>query len=89
MSTLKQRSKTVRRSVALPSQLVAEVTGAAPPDLKNNLNRLVIVALDEYVRKRREQAFEEAMARMAADPAIRRENRAIAKEFRAADSDGL
>jgi hypothetical protein len=33
--------------------------------------------------------FEEAMARMGADPAIRAECVAIAKEFAAAEADGL
>ncbi len=33
--------------------------------------------------------FEEAMARMGADPAIRAECAAIAKEFAAAETDGL
>jgi hypothetical protein len=35
------------------------------------------------------QNFEEAMARMGADPAIRAECAAIAKEFAAAEADGL
>ena len=35
------------------------------------------------------QAFEEAMARMGADPAIRAECAAIAREFSDAEADGL
>ncbi len=85
----KTRPKTVRRSVALPRQLVEEVTTVAPPELRENLNRLVTVALQEFAAKKRERAFEEAMARMAADPAIQAECAAISKEFGTAERDGL
>jgi hypothetical protein len=81
--------RTVRRSVALPGRLVEEVTAAAPPDSRHNLNRLVVTALQEYVAARRARAFERAMAEMAADPAIRNECAAIAREFAAAEADGL
>ena len=81
--------KTVRRSVALSRQLIEEVSGLAPPDLRHNLNRLVTVALQEYAAQRRARAFEEAMARMAADPAIRAAAAAISKDFAIAEDDGL
>ncbi|MBI2360438.1 MAG: hypothetical protein HYV04_16305 [Deltaproteobacteria bacterium] len=81
--------KTVRRSVALPRQLVDEVKAAAPPELRENLNRLVTIALQEYAAKRKERAFEEVMAQMAADSAIRAECAAISKEFAVAETDGL
>lgn len=81
--------KTVRRSVALSRQLIEEVSGLAPPDLRHNLNRLVTVALQEYAAQRRARAFEEAMARMAADPAIRAASAAISKDFAIAEGDGL
>jgi len=80
---------TIRRSFALPGRLVMEATEASPPDLRGNLNRLVKVALQEFVARRKRKDFENAMARMSADPAIRLENRRIAKEFRRADSDGF
>jgi hypothetical protein len=82
-------AKTVRRSVALPRDLVDEVAATAPAALKGNLNRLVVVALREFVAHRRAQAFEEAMARMATDPAIRAECAGISREFRVTESDGL
>lgn len=85
----KPAAKTVRRSVALPRQLVEEVTHLAPPELGQNLNRLVTVALQEFATHRRARGFEEAMARMAADPAIRAECAAISREFAVADLDGL
>jgi len=68
---------TVRRSVALPGELVRDAAAVAEPDLKDNLNRLVIVALREYVRRRREGEFDRAMADMAADPAIQSEMKMV------------
>ena len=82
-------SKTIRRSVALSRDLVERVTQVAPPESGQNLNRLVTVALEEFVARRQQEAFEETMAQMAADPAIRSESAAISKEFAAADADGL
>ena len=81
--------KTVRRSVALPKNLIDEASAVAPPELGQNLNRLVTVALQEFAAKRKTPAFEEAMAQMAADPAIRSECAAIVRDFSVADSDGL
>ena len=80
----KTSQRTVRRSVALPRELVAEASTVAPPELRQNLNSLVTVALQEYVVRRKERAFEEAMARMAADPAIRAECAVISRAFAAA-----
>jgi hypothetical protein len=81
--------KTVRRSVALPRNLIDEATAVAPPELGQNLNRLVTVALQEFAAKRKARAFEEAVAQMAADPAIRAECAAIERDFSAAEADGL
>lgn len=81
--------KTIRRSVALPRHLVSEVNALAPTELHGNLNRLVTTALREYAASRKQRAFEEAMARMAADPAIRAESEEITRRFRAAERDGL
>jgi hypothetical protein len=85
----KKRSQTVRRSVALPKSLVDEVTALAPPEARKNLNRLVTVALKDFAAKQKALAFEEAMARMATDPAIRSEDASIFREFRVCESDGL
>lgn len=81
--------KTVRRSVALPRRLVEEVTAAAPPELRGNLNRLVIVALEEFGRRQRARAFDKEMEMMSADPDIRTECASIAAEFAPAEGDGL
>jgi len=79
----------VRRSVALPAELVEEAARVAPRELRSNLNRLVVVSLQEFVARRKASAFEDAMAQMAADPAIRSECRHIESEFASAELDGL
>ncbi len=82
-------SKTVRRSVALSRQLVEEVSALAPRDLRENFNRLVAVALQEFAARQTVRTFEEAMAQMAADPTIRAECAAIDRNFAIAEADGL
>lgn len=84
-----QSTTIVRRSVALPRLLVEEVTAVAPPGLRGNLNRLVTVALKEFIARRKAHAFRQAMADMASDPAIRAESAAITREFASAEGDGL
>jgi hypothetical protein len=86
---VRNRSRIIRRSVALPKSLVDEVTAFAPADARNNLNRLVTIALKEFAARQKARAFEEAMARMAADPAIRGESASISREFMVCESDGL
>ena len=86
---LKEQTKTIRRSIALSRQLFEEAETVAPPELKGNFNRLMTVALKEFSIHRREKTFEESMAQMAADPAIRSEMRAISKEFARTELDGL
>jgi hypothetical protein len=83
------KAHTVRRSVALPRQLVDEVLSLAPPEAAGNLNRLVAESLREFVARRKARVFESAMADMASDPAIRKESAAIAAEFAPAEMDGL
>ena len=85
----KGSARTVRRSLVLSRQLVEEATAVAPPDVRQNLNRLVTVALQEYAAARRARAFEETMTEMARDPAIWTESSAITREFAAADGNGL
>jgi hypothetical protein len=81
--------KTIRRSVALSRQLVEEVSALAPQDLRQNFNRLVAVALQEFAARQTTRTFEEAMAQMAADPAIRAECAAISRDFATTEADGL
>ena len=80
---------TVRRSVALPKDLIEEVQMVAPAELRDNLNRLVIVALQDFAARQRAHAFEEAMAQMAADEQLQGESHAINEDFMVAVEDGL
>lgn len=84
-----QTPRTVRRSFALPSALVEQVSEAAPEELQGNLNAVVRAALEEYVRNRRRAEFEAEMDRMAADPQIRAVNAAIFHDFEAIQGEGL
>lgn len=83
------QSKTVRRSVAVPRQLIEEIHRVAPPELGSNFNRLVITALRDYSAKRKKESFEKEMAQMAADPGIRCVLTDISSEFNSAEYDGL
>ena len=84
-----QDSPIVRRSVALPRGLVDDLIRTAPEELKSNLNRLVIVALQEFIRAQERREFDAAMARMSADPSAQAEIRSIQAEFRQTELDGL
>jgi len=85
----RRESAVVRRSVAVPRRIVDEAVGAAGPALRDNFNRLVVVALSEYAERRRRYAFEQSMAEMAADPGIKYECKAVSAEFEKTESDGL
>lgn len=89
MKQPRARHSTIRRSVALPGALVAKAMAAAAPDPRRNLNRVVRMALEEYVQRRRQMEFDDAMKRMASDPQVRAETRAIASEFLSAEQDGI
>ena len=80
---------TIRRSVALPSTLIGELNSVAPPELRTNLNRLVILSLQEYVARRRRQEFENAVAAMTEDPQVQAECSVIARDFAATEMDGI
>jgi hypothetical protein len=85
----RSRATTVRRSVALPSSLIGELNSVAPPELRTNLNRLVVVSLQEYVSRRRREEFDRSIAAMAQDPQVQAECAAIARDFASAEMDGL
>ncbi len=70
-----------RKSVTLSRPLIEEVRAVAPPGLHENLNRLVSYALREFAAARKAHAFEEAVSRMAADPAIQAECAAMSRDF--------
>jgi len=84
-----QTDSKIRRSVVISATLVEEARRNAPPELRDNLNRLVVVALEDFVRRRKRIVFEEAMARMARDPEVIAESSRISEDFRPAEGDGL
>jgi hypothetical protein len=81
--------KTLRRSVALPSDLIDEVQALAPPELRDNFNRLVVTALTDFATRRKRERLEMAMAEMASDPAIQKASEGLSKEFAETEGDGL
>lgn len=84
-----EKGTRIRRSVLLSAALVEKVRQAAPAELRDNMNRLVVVALQEYASNRQRVVFEDAMARMARDPEIIAESARITGDFRSAEADGL
>ena len=80
---------TIRRSIALPNELVEELLTVAPPELRNNFNRLVTFVLIDFTKRQKKYQFETAMAEMADDPAIRKECSVLSEEFTVAENDGL
>lgn len=89
MKSKRHSNGVLRRSVALPRILVEEALRRAPAGEGANVNRIVRVALEEFIQKRRDEQFQAEMEQMARDPMIRRESRKIEREFRAAEGDGL
>jgi hypothetical protein len=74
--------------VALPADLVGAVL-AGPLSRGRTFNALVREALEQYVARRRDAEFEEEMRRMAEDPQIQAETRAILRDLEGTDADGL
>lgn len=84
-----KRAHVVRRSVAIPAEVVASAIDAAPAELRGNFNRLTIVALTEYAERKRALRIAEAIEAMGQDPAIRSVCREIARDFAPTEPDGL
>jgi len=80
---------TIRRSIALPNELVEELRSTAPPELRDNFNRLVTFILIDFTRRQKKCQFETVMAEMANDPAIREVCSVLSEEFTEAENDGL
>lgn len=89
MRAKNKQTKTVRRSVALPRELLEKVQACADPESRANVNRLVIVALQEFVENRKRRQFQDAMAQMVNDPQMRAVSEQISKEFMFVEMDGL
>ncbi len=80
---------TIRRSIAIPNELVEELRAVAPPELRDNFNRLVTFILIDFTKRQKKYQFEIAMAEMANDPAIREACSVLSDEFTGAENDGL
>ena len=79
----------VRRSIALQNELVEELRAVAPPELRDNFNRLVTFILMDFTRRQKKYQFEAAMAEMANDPAIQEVSAGLSEEFTETENDGL
>ena len=80
---------TIRRSIAIPNELVEELRTVAPPEFRDNFNRLVTFILIDFTRRQKKYQFEAAMAEMANDTAIREVSAALSEEFTETENDGL
>ena len=80
---------TVRRSIALPDELVEELRTVAPPELRDNFNRLVTFILMDFTRRQKRHQFETDMTEMANDSDIRNVCSVISNEFTETENDGL
>ena len=83
------QAKTVRRSFALSSKLIDEALMASTEAKGINLNKLVTLALQEYVSNSKRREFEKLTQEMGTDLDILRECAVINKEFTKTEMDGL
>ena len=81
--------KTIRRSVAIPESLANEAMTMAPAEPKKNFNRVVVLALTEFIASRNREAFARSMEMMAADNDVVSECSAIQRDFMPTETDGL
>lgn len=89
MRTKNVRKRNIVRSFSISSELVDEALRVVPSTVAENLNQMVTVALKELVERMRHADFAEEMAKMAADPGLKKESRRITGAFEAAQEDGL
>lgn len=85
----KAQAKTIRRSFALSRKLVDEALMVSAATEKVNLNKLVTIALQEFVNSKRRLEFEKSMRAMGSDPEVLRQCAVIGEEFARAEDDGL
>jgi len=84
-----KKPKTIRRSVALPESLANEAMAVAPAEPNRNFNRVVVLALKEFIASRKQKAFAESMERMAADPDVISECSVTHEGLMHTETDGL
>lgn len=85
----RKESKSIRRSVALPESLAAEAMAVAPDQPQKNFNRVVVLALTEFVAARKREAFVKSMEMMAADSAVVSECAVVHEGLMQTEMDGL
>ncbi len=78
----------LRRSVAVPRQLAEDALRAAHEEA-DNFNRVVVLALREFVARRNRRAFAREMDEMGRDPQILEVSQELESAFRVTDLDGL
>jgi hypothetical protein len=75
--------------VALPESLAAEAMAVAPDEPKKNFNRIVVLALTEFVAARKRETFAKSMEMMAADREVVSECAVIKEGLLRTEMDGL
>jgi len=83
------KGNVLRRSFAIPRNVMEDAQSVSPREIKQNLNRIVVVALKNYSEMMKNREFEKAMEEMAADPEIKYEVSAISKGLEHTENDGL
>ncbi len=73
----------------MPRKLVDEALSVSTKTESPNLNKLVTIALEEYIENKRRKKFEEQMVEMGCDPQILQECSAINTDFASTELDGL
>jgi hypothetical protein len=89
MSRPASKIPVIRRSFALPGQLVKQAQAYLPAEQRSNLNGLVKQALEDFVRQHRYEAFRLSVQQMAQDPKAVAEHRRMLEDTAGMDEDGL
>ncbi len=84
-----RREGVIRRSFALPAELIEQVSEAVPPEYGVNPNAAVRHALEDYLERRKREDFRRKMEEMAADPQIQAINAELNEAFKHTLLDGL
>jgi hypothetical protein len=82
-------TKHVRKSIQAQAGLIKEFLACAKEAGAKNFNQAVKLAMEAFIADHRNRAIEEGLKRMAADPVIQDEFKAIQAMFRVAEGDGL
>ena len=89
MSRPASKTPVIRRSFALPGQLVKQAQACVEPEQRNNLNGLLKMALESFVKQHRYEDFKRSMQALARDPKSVAASRKLMQDFMAADGDGV